>query len=125
MRIKQCSVHVTDPASAFDFYTQILGFEEVLKVPESELYLVRAPEDPFGTGLMLEPTVTKVGKTYQEGLYRLGLPAIVFGVADVQAEHDRLVALGVRFVEKPSTTASGTSAEFDDTCGNVIQIHQD
>ncbi|KFF60280.1 glyoxalase [Cryobacterium sp. MLB-32] len=125
MRIKMCSVHVTDPSSAFVFYTKILGFEELVKMPEHELYIVRSPEDPAGVGLLLEPTDTKVGKNYQEGLYRLGIPAIVFGVPDVQAEYERLLALKVRFVEKPNTDASGTSAEFDDTCGNLIQLHQD
>lgn len=125
MRIKTCSVHVTDPSSAFVFYTQLLGFDELVKMPEHELYVVRSPEDPTGVGLRLEPTDNKVARAQQERLYRLGIPAIVFGVPDVQAEHDRLVALGVRFVEEPNTDASGTSADFDDTCGNLIQIHQD
>jgi len=120
-----CSVHVTDPSSAFVFYTQILGFNELVKMPEHEFYVVRSPEDPTGVGLLLEPTDTKVSKTYQEGLYRLGIPAIVFGVPDVQAEFERLVTLGVRFTEKPTTAPSGTTADFDDTCGNLIRLHQD
>lgn len=120
-----CSVHVKDPADAFDFYTKILGFDELMKAPEAELYIVRSPEDPHGVGLLLEPTDTKVAKTYQEGIARLGLPAIVFGSADVAAEHKRLVALGVRFIAAPTTDVYGTTADFDDTCGNIIRLHQD
>ncbi|TDW30029.1 putative enzyme related to lactoylglutathione lyase [Cryobacterium psychrophilum] len=120
-----CSVHVKDPADAFDFYTKILGFDELMKAPEAELYIVRSSEEPDGVGLILEPTDTRVAKAYQEGIARLGLPAIVFGTPDVQAERDRLVALGVNFVVEPSTDAYGTTADFDDTCGNLIRLSQD
>jgi len=120
-----CSIHVKDAADAFDFYTKILGFDELMKVPEAELYIVRSPEDPDGVGLLLEPTETKVARSYQEGIARLGLPAIVFGSPDVRAERDRLVALGVRFEVEPSTDEFGTTADFDDTCGNLIRLHQD
>ena len=44
---------------------------------------------------------------------------------DVQAEHDRLVGLGVRFTQPPIEAGGVTTAVFDDTCGNLIQIiHQ-
>ena len=43
----------------------------------------------------------------------------------MRAEHERLTALGVRFEREPATDASGTSAVFDDTCGNLVQLHQD
>ncbi len=120
-----CGIHVDDPARAFDFYTGVLGFEELLAVPEASLYVVRSPEERQGTGLLLEPGDSPVAKAYKEGVYALGMPAIVFGVPDVRAEHDRLVAAGVRFTAEPVTDQSGTHAVFDDTCGNFVQIHQD
>jgi catechol 2,3-dioxygenase-like lactoylglutathione lyase family enzyme len=125
MRIKMCSVHVNDPAAAFDFYTSVLGFEELLSMPEHQLYVVKSPEDPTGVGLLLEPSENKISKRYAQGLRSLGLPAIVFGSADVRADYERLRALGVQFLGEPSTDVSGTSVLFDDTCGNLIQLHQD
>ncbi|MFC5931351.1 glyoxalase [Cryobacterium melibiosiphilum] len=125
MRIKMCSVHVDDPSAAFTFYTEMLGFVELMRVPEHALYIVQAQGDPNGPGLLLEPSDTKVAKTYQSGLHRLGIPAIVFGTPDVQAEYDRLRALGVRFTSAPTTDFSGTTAVFDDGCGNLIQLHED
>ncbi|TFC19760.1 glyoxalase [Cryobacterium algoritolerans] len=125
MRIKMCSVHVNDPAAAFDFYTSVLGFEEHLIMPEHQLYVVRSREDPTGVGLLLEPSENRVSTKYAQGLRSLGLPAIVLGSPDVRADYDRLTALGVRFTSEPNTDASGTSVLFDDTCGNLVQLHQD
>jgi len=125
MRIKMCSIHVNDPAAAFDFYTSVLGFEELLAMPEHQLYIVKSREDPDGVGLLLEPSDNKVAAKYAQGIRALGLPAIVFGSPDVRAEFDRLNALGVHFTGEPSTDSFGTSVVFDDTCGNLIQLHQD
>ena len=95
MRIKMCSIHVDDPAAAFEFYTGTLGFEELVAMPEYRLFVVKSPDDPDGVGLLLEPSDNPVAKAYQEGVRGLGLPAIVFGTADVQAEYERLRGLGV------------------------------
>jgi predicted enzyme related to lactoylglutathione lyase len=125
MRIKMCGVHVNDPAAAFEFYTNTLSFAELLVMPEHLLYIVTSPEDPSGPGLLLEPSDNPIAQAYKDGLYGQGIPAIVFGVPDVQAEYERLRALGVRFTGEPTTDPSGISAIFDDTCGNYIQLHQD
>ncbi|WP_072845431.1 VOC family protein [Rhodococcus tukisamuensis] len=125
MRIKMCGIHVVDPAAAFEFYRDVLGFEELMAVPEYNLYIVRSPQDPDGVGLLLEPSDNPVAEAYRRGVYEQGLPIIVFGAPDVRAEYERLSALGVRFTGEPTADQSGTSAVFDDTCGNLIQIHQD
>lgn len=125
MRIKMCSVHVLDPATAFDFYTTTLGFEELLAVPEQLLFIVKSPQDPDGVGLLLEPSDSPIATAYREGVYGLGLPAIVFGVPDVRAEYRRLTGLGVRFTGEPNVHEAGVFADFDDTCGNLVRIHQD
>ncbi len=125
MRIKMVSIHVNDPVQAFAFYTGILGFEELLAIPDANLYIVKSPEDSTGTGLLLEPGDNPVARAYKEGLHGAGLPAVVFGVKDVQAEYERLTGAGVRFISGPATDVSGTHATFDDTCGNYIQLHQD
>jgi predicted enzyme related to lactoylglutathione lyase len=51
-----------------------------------------------------------------------GIPYTSFGVDDVEAEFKRLRDLGVRFVQEPAAMGPVTTAVFDDTCGNLIQI---
>jgi hypothetical protein len=46
-------------------------------------------------------------------------------VDDVHEEFTRLRRLDVRFVQEPVEMGPVTTAVFDDTCGNLIQIaHQ-
>ena len=125
MKIKLTSVYVKDPAEAFTFYTEVLGFEEKMFVPEARLAIVVAPGDSDGTALLLEPNDNPVAKAYQEALYKQGLPVLVLGTDDIQKEYERLKKLGVVFKTPPIKTEWGTIALFDDTCGNLIQTHQD
>jgi predicted enzyme related to lactoylglutathione lyase len=124
MKISLTSVFVDDPMRAFKFYTDVLGFVERMHVPEANLAIVASPEEPQGTGLLLEPNDNPIAKPYQQGLYEQGLPTIVFGVEDVQQEYERLKGMGVAFKQEPTIADWGTFAVFDDTCGNYIQIHQ-
>jgi predicted enzyme related to lactoylglutathione lyase len=124
LKIKLVSVLVDDPIKAFKFYTEVLGFVERLYMPAAYLAIVASPEEPDGTGLLLEPNGNPIAKPFQEGVYKAGLPIIVFGVDDVQKEYERLKGLGVVFRQKPTGTEHGTEALFEDTCGNLIQIHQ-
>jgi predicted enzyme related to lactoylglutathione lyase len=48
----------------------------------------------------------------------------VFSTDNVQADYERLKNRGVKFTQEPTTTEWGTQAIFDDTCGNLIQLHQ-
>jgi predicted enzyme related to lactoylglutathione lyase len=124
MKIALTSVIVDDPSKAFTFYTEVLGFIERMYIPEARLAIVVSPEDPDGTGLLLEPNDNPISKTFQEAVRKQGLPPIVFGVEDVQKEYERLKKLGVVFTQEPTKTDWGTQALFDDTCGNLIQIFQ-
>jgi len=125
MKISLVSLPVNDPITAFKFYTEILGFKEKLYMPEAYLAIVVSPEDPEGTALLLEPTGNLGTKEYYEGIYKAGLPVIIFGVDDVQKEYDRLKEKGVVFKQEPTKTEWGTQAIFDDTCGNYVQIHKE
>jgi len=125
MKIKMTGIYVEDPVSAFKFYTEILGFKKLMYMPEAHLAIVVSPEDENGTALLLEPNGNPIAKDYQEKVSKAKLPVIVFGVENVQKEYERLRKLGVQFINKPETNEWGTSAVFDDTCGNYIQIHQD
>ena len=122
MKIKMASVHVEDPADAFKFYTEVLGFVEVMFAPEANLAIVASPEEPQGTMLLLEPSDNPIVKPYRDGLRAQGLAAITFSVDDITSEHDRLTKLGVVFKQEPTKTDFGTEAVFDDTCGNFIQL---
>ncbi|CAN5799530.1 hypothetical protein BH20CHL1_BH20CHL1_10040 [soil metagenome] len=125
MKIALTSVIVEDPLKAFAFYTDTLGFVEKIYMPEANLAIVVSPEDPDGTALLLEPNDNPISRTFQEAVYEQGLPLIVFGVENVQEEYNRLKGLGVAFREEPTTEEWGTTAIFEDTCGNLIQIQQD
>ena len=61
---------------------------------------------------------------FKEALVEDGIPATSFGVDDVNAEYDRLLALGVHFTQPPVAMGPVTTAVLDDTCGNLIQIAQ-
>lgn len=127
MRLKMCSIHVKDPGAAFEFYTGILGFESLLAMPEHNLFIVKDPAGSGGgsVGLLLEPSDNPIGSTYMNALHDAGMPAIVLGVTDVRAEYKRLSAKGVIFQGEPSEGPGGTTAVFDDGCGNFVQLHQD
>jgi len=123
MKIALTSVYVDDPTKAFKFYTETLGFVERMYMPEAWLAIVASPEEPNGTGLLLEPNANPIAQNYQTALYEAKLPAIVFGVDDVQKEYERLSGLGVVFTQEPTKSDWGTQAVFEDTFGNLIQIH--
>ena len=124
MKIALTSVSVPDPVAAFKFYTEVLGFKEKVCMPEMRLMIVVSPDDEQGTALLLEPNDHPGTKAYFKELYDSGIPVIVFSTADIQAEFERLKALGVEFHGEPSKTPHGTIVKFDDTCGNFIQLHQ-
>lgn len=59
-----------------------------------------------------------------EALVGDGIPFTSFAVDDVDKEFERLRRLGVQFTQEPVEMGSVTTAVFDDTCGNLIQIAQ-
>jgi catechol 2,3-dioxygenase-like lactoylglutathione lyase family enzyme len=124
MKIGMTSVFVHDPVSAFHFYTGVLGFTKKLFLPDQWLAIVVSPDDPQGTSLMLEPNHNAIAKQYQQGLYKEGIPVIVFTTRDIEREHKRLSALGVKFRKEPDKTDFGIEALFEDGFGNIIQLYQ-
>ncbi len=124
MRINLTSVPVDDQEKALRFYTQTLGFEMKHDIPMGQhrwITLV-SPEDPSGAELCLEPDEHPAVKPFKEALVEDGIPFTSFAVQDVEAEHKRLEALGVRFTQPPVDYGMAIAAVFDDTCGNLIQI---
>lgn len=78
------SIFVDDPIEAHKYYTKVLGFKSKDFQPDAKLAVVVSPEDPNGTTILLEPRGDSFGKTYQEAVYKAGLPIIVFGSANLQ-----------------------------------------
>ena len=124
MRIKLTSVLVDDQEKALDFYTRVMGFQKKMEVPlgEHRWLTVVSPGDPDGTQLVLEPDAHPAAKPFKAALVSDGIPFASFTVDDVQREFERLRALGVDFTQEPVQMGSVTTAVFDDTCGNLIQI---
>jgi catechol 2,3-dioxygenase-like lactoylglutathione lyase family enzyme len=126
MKIVLTSVLVNDQAKALAFYRDVLGFEPKLDVPmgEHRWLTLTSPGDPDGVQLVLEPDGHPATKPFKAALKADGIPYASFAVEDVHAEHARLSAAGVRFTQPPVAMGPVTTAVFDDTCGNLIQIAQ-
>ena len=124
MRIKWTRIYVDDQAKALKFYTEVLGFQKKADFSQGNYrwLTVVSPEDPDGMELILESSANPVGKAYQEGVRGQGQPAVQFLVGNVQAEHDRLAAKGVKFTTPVTSVTGSTIAVLDDTCGNLIQL---
>jgi catechol 2,3-dioxygenase-like lactoylglutathione lyase family enzyme len=124
MRIVVTSVLVDDQEKALRFYTDVLGFvkKEDVPVGEARWLTVVSPDDPDGTELLLEPDGHPAAGPFKRALVEDGIPFTSFAVADVHAEAERLRARGVRFTQEPLEMGPVTTAVFDDTCGNLIQI---
>jgi len=126
MRINLTSVLVDDQDKALRFYTDVLGFAKKTEIPLGKYrwLTVVSPADPDGTELVLEPDEHPAAKVFKEALVSDGIPFTSFAVDDVAAEFARLTRLGVQFTQEPAEMGPVTTAVFDDTCGNLIQIAQ-
>jgi predicted enzyme related to lactoylglutathione lyase len=126
MRIKWTTLYVDDKEKALKFYTDTLGFQKKADFSNGDYrwLTVASPEEPEGVELVLESTANPAGKAYQEALHSQRQPAAQFLVKDVQAEHDRLAAKGVKFTTPVKSTTGSIIAVLDDTCGNLIQLVQ-
>ena len=125
MKIVVTSVFVDDQEKAVQFYTNVLGFTKKHDVPLGQhmrWLTVVSPGEPNGVELLLEPANHPAVAPFRDALVGDGIPWTSFGVDDIDAEHARLSKLGVRFTQPPTQMGPVTTAVFDDTCGNLIQI---
>lgn len=126
MRIKLTSIMVDDQDKALRFYTEILGFKKKHEIPVGRFkwLTVVSRDGSADVELSLEPNENPAGKTFQQALFEQRIPATAFEVDDVQAEYERLRALGVAFISEPAQHGPVVLAVLADTCGNLIQIYQ-
>lgn len=126
MKIMVTSIFVEDQDKALEFYSEKLGFVKKEDVPVGEFRWITlvSPDEQDGTELLLEPNDHPAAKEYQKKIFAEGIPATMFGVADINEEYKRLLEQGVKFTMEPTKMGELTIAVFDDTCGNLIQIVQ-
>lgn len=128
------SVMVDDQSRALDFYTGVLGFQKKTDMPAGDarwLSLV-SPDDPDGVELLLEPddnlniqiNEEPAARVYKRTLYEAGIPYTSFASDDLDADFERMSNQGAVFEMEPTEMEGVTIAILDDTCGNLIQLHQ-
>src|SRR3954467_12708423 len=103
MRIVVSSIFVDDQDKALDFYTNKLGFVKKTEIPmgAARWLTVVAPSEPDGTELLLGPDSQPGVGPFKNALLHDGIPFTSFGVDNVKAEYERLLALGVTFTQPP------------------------
>lgn len=126
MKINLTSVFVDDQEKALKFYTDVLGFVKKADFPVGEFkwLTVISPESPDCIEMLLEPSDNPATRVFKKAMYEQSIPTKSFGVEDIEHECDRLQALGVVFAMDPTDVGTAIIAMFDDTCGNLIQLHQ-
>ncbi|HVW12506.1 MAG TPA: VOC family protein [Mucilaginibacter sp.] len=135
MRTILTSILVDNQDKALKFYTEVLGFIKKTDIPmgpDTKWLTVVASEGPDDVEILLEPNWNPAiqidGKPaaaeWQKILFNAGIPAAVFKVTDIEAEHKRLLDAGVHFTKSPMQAGPVKIAVLDDTCGNLLQIIQ-
>ncbi|GHD97816.1 VOC family protein [Streptomyces alanosinicus] len=128
IKVAMTGVYVDDVAAAHAFYTDVLGFETRthMDLGDGTLFVTvgAAQGAQPDLQLLLEPGQGPVAEPYHRALYEAGIPCIVFSVADLGAEYERLRGRGVRFTHRPRRQGPVLAAVFDDTCGNLVQLVQ-
>jgi catechol 2,3-dioxygenase-like lactoylglutathione lyase family enzyme len=126
MKITLTNVIVNDQARALSFYTEVLGFVKKTDLPMggARFSTVVSPEGAAGVELLLEPTGHPASKVYQKALFDDGIPYTSFESSAIHKEYERLTKLGVVFRGEPTRTGPVIQAVFEDTCGNLIALHQ-
>jgi catechol 2,3-dioxygenase-like lactoylglutathione lyase family enzyme len=128
IRIKLAGIFVTDQDAARAFYTDLLGLQvgtDAAYGPRARWLTVVSPDDPEGTALLLG-LAEGPAADFQRATYESGKPAISLTTDDIENDHKRLEAAGVRFSMPPTRMPyGGVDAVLEDGCGNLINLHQD
>ena len=128
MRISLIGLFVDDQAKARTFYTDAVGLRvhtDAEYGPGERWLTVVSPEDPDGVQITLHIS-DDAAKAFQQAARAAGRPSISLSTDDCQREYERMRANGVEFTLPPTRMDyGGMDAVFDDTCGNLINLHQD
>lgn len=84
--------------------------------PDVSIVLMAATSPPVPDAATVAQVLDLVGKGQANGIFLV--------TDDIRAEHERLVALGVDFIEPPEERFYGIDAGFRDPSGNHIRLTQ-
>ncbi len=127
MRVTLISIPVRDQLKALEFYTNKLGFvvHKNVDMGGGNRWITLLSKDlPEGPEILLEPGPLHFEpcKVYQDALLEANYPYTQFDVDDVQSEYNRLLALGVEFLQEPKEMGEVKTAVLNDTVGNNIML---
>ncbi len=122
--VQVVGLYVRDQDEALAFYVDKLGFRMHTDVRNGDYrwLTVQHPDQPsFQLGLFVpgppvldEATAQAVREIVAKG----AMPALVLGVDDCRAAHERLRDLGVEFTQEPLSRYGQVDAGFRDPSGN-------
>jgi predicted enzyme related to lactoylglutathione lyase len=128
VRIGLTSIFVDDQDKAEKFYTEVLDLRVKTSAPygPNERWLtVVSPEDPDGVEVALH-LADEPARAFRRACREVGRPVLSLRSDDCERDAERLMVKGVVFVKEPARMDyGGMDAVFDDTCGNLINLHQD
>ena len=124
MKIHLASIFVDDQAKGLEFYTNTLGFEKKTDVPMGEFswLTVVSPEAPDGVELVLEPANHPAVGPFRDALVADGIPLPPSPCRTCRPNTSGCWALAWSSPSRRRSWGPVTTAVFDDTCGNLIQI---
>lgn len=113
--IATVAVYVEDQDEALRFWTDQVGFTLTHEQAMGESRWLEVAPSGADSGLVIYP---KAFMPHQEALK----PSVVFGVDDIDATCERLVANGVKLEKEPEEFPWGKFASFLDTEGNEFGL---
>ena len=118
-RLGLVTLVVRDYDEALRYYAGVLGFErlEDTPLPDDRRWVVVAPPGGGGAALLLARAATAAQES-RVGDQTGGRVAFFLDSDDFDADHERLRAAGVRFVEALREERYGRVAVFEDLYGN-------
>ena len=124
MKIKLTNIFVNDQEKALRFYTDVLGFVKKTDFSNGPYrwLTVASEEDSDATELQLALNNNPAAKTYQQAIFQQSQPAANFLTDDIDADYERMKAVGAAFTMPPTDVTASKIAMLNDTCGNLIQI---
>lgn len=130
-KMTHASVLVINQESAYDFYTNKLGFKVITDVPMGAdgRWLTVSPPDQPDLEIVLAPVIrSNYSKETADVLIEL-IKNGTFGVAvftceNIFATYEEMKAKGVEFTKPPKKEFYGTEAIFKDDSGNWFSLAQ-
>ncbi|MBC7107863.1 MAG: VOC family protein [Methanomassiliicoccales archaeon] len=98
--VDHIAITVSDMGKSVEFYTKILGLEEVMRL-KSKIPGIKEIAFLKSQNTMLELlAIEKPEKHAQEDLMKVGVKHLCFGVEDIAKEVERIKSLGIKMVEE-------------------------